>query len=332
MRALLIKGGGKIAIEEVPLPSLRNKEVLVKMKAAALNRRDWWIIQGKYPGIREDAILGADGAGIVEEVFDDSLSHWLGKPVIINPNIGWGDDPKVQSSAYKILGMPTNGTFSALVAIAADRLVAKPDHLSFAEAAALPLAGLTAYRAVFHHGKVKHGENVLISGFGGGVAQFAFQFAKEAGANVYVTSGQDKKLEGSMSLGAKAGFNYNTAKWEKQAMEASGGFHLIIDSAGSDQLNTFIKIMKPAGRLVFFGATLGLPSNLDLHRIFWNQLTLQGSTMGNDEEFVRMVAFVNQHKLKPLLAAVLNFSEIEQAFEMIAGEEKLGKIVVEFDE
>ena len=330
MRALLIREKGHITIETVPSPKPRLNEVLVKMKAAALNRRDWWITQGKYPGIRSNTILGSDGAGVVEEVYNEDLSHWLGKSVIINPNIDWGDNPEVQSPNYRILGMPGNGTFGEFLAVPADRLVPKPAHLSFAEAAALPLAGLTAYRAVFHHGKVKPGENVLISGFGGGVAQFAFQFSEKAGANVYVTSGQKRKLEESVSLGAKRAFNYKEEHWAGQALETSGGFHLIIDSAGSDQLNTFIRIMKPAGRLVFFGATLGPPSKLDLYRIFWNQLTLQGSTMGNDTEFVQMVAFVNQHRIKPLLANVLPFSEIKQAFDTIAGEEKLGKVVVEF--
>ncbi|MFN7330163.1 MAG: alcohol dehydrogenase catalytic domain-containing protein, partial [Bacteroidota bacterium] len=195
MRALVLIEPGKIEIKEMPKPTLSAGKALVKIKAAALNRRDDWIREGKYPNIRYGGILGSDGAGVVEEVFDDADKEWVGKEVVINPNIDWGPDMDTQSTKYTILGMPVSGTFAEYVAVGVDRLHHKPFHLDFLQAAALPLGGLTAFRALFRKGSLRAGQNVLISGFGGGVAQFAFLFAKAAGANVYISSGSDEKIE-----------------------------------------------------------------------------------------------------------------------------------------
>ena len=130
--------------------------------------------------------------------------------------------------------------------------------MNWEEAAALPLSGLTAYRAAFHHGHIHPEEKVLISGVGGGVAQFAFQFALAVGAEVYVTSGQEAKIQKCIELGAKGGFNYKEKGWQKSALKRTGGFDVVIDSAGGDQLNDFIKMMRPVGRIVFYGATNGM--------------------------------------------------------------------------
>lgn len=326
MRALVLTEPGKIEIKEMPKPTLSAGKALVKIKAAALNRRDDWIREGKYPNIRYGGILGSDGAGVVEEVFDDAGKEWVGKEVVINPNIDWGPDMDTQSTRYTILGMPVSGTFAEYVAVGVDRLHHKPFHLDFLQAAALPLGGLTAFRALFRKGSLRAGQNVLISGFGGGVAQFAFLFAKAAGANVYISSGSDEKIEKAMKLGAKGAYNYKKSNFD-DLWKTKGGFDLVIDSAGGDQLNNFIKMLRPQGKIVFYGATNGLPAKIDLYRMFWNQLSLIGTTMGNDNEFNEMLAFTSQHQIRPIIDSIRPFSKIAESFPDITKPNKVGKIV-----
>lgn len=328
MKGLVLTSPGNIGIIELDQPKLKPSQVLVKIKAAALNKRDQFIREGKYPDIQKNCVLGSDGAGEVVEVADKVKKSWKGKTVVINPNLNWGDNPDVQARDYSILGMPSHGTFAEYIAVDVDRIKEVPGHLSPEEAAALPLGGLTAFRACFHHGQIKKDENVLISGFGGGVAQFAFQFALAAGANVFVTSGKQEKLDAAMKMGATGAFNYTHKDWYKNPWQTKGGFDVVIDSAGGDQINNFIKIMRPGGRIIFYGATNGLPTSLDLYRMFWNQLTLQGSTMGNDEEFKAMIDFVSAKKIKPVIDSVRPFQEITSAFDDIAQTSKTGKIVV----
>lgn len=313
--------------KEVPVP--RKGEVIVEMKAAALNHRDQWIRQGMYPNIEFGTILGSDGAGVVTGVGEGVDESLLDQEVILNPNRAWGQNPAVQASDYNILGMPKDGTLAEYVVVEAHRVMRKPEHLTFEQAAALPLGGLTAFRAVFHHGKCHENENVLISGVGGGVAQFAFLFALHAGANVWVTSGSEEKLARCKEMGAKGGFNYKNEDWTKQAKEV-GGFDLVIDSAGGDQINDFVKMMRPAGRIVFYGATNGLPEKVDLFRMFWNQVTLQGSTMGNDDEFEDMVEFVRQRNIEPIIDSVRPFDEAISAFNTMKAGNQFGKLVLKF--
>lgn len=333
MKALLLVdyADHKLEFQEVDTPKPEKGQVIIQIKAAALNRRDEWIRQGKYPGIRFNTILGSDGTGIVTSVGEGVSEDWIGKEVLVNPNMNWGENPAAQAADYHIVGMPTHGTFAEYLAVNTNQVFEKPAHLSWSGAAALPLGGLTAFRAAFHHGKISQGESVLISGIGGGVAQFAFQFALAAGAKVYVTSGQQEKLDQAIAMGAQAGFNYKTEGWQKAAVKASGGFDCVIDSAGGDQLNDFIRMMRPAGRIVFYGATNGMPAKLDLFRMFWNQITLQGSTMGNDTEFADMISFVEEHKIEPVIDSVRPFEEIIDAFDAMRDGKQFGKLVVEMN-
>ncbi len=330
MKALLLVDDPheKLKFAEIDRLNPNPGQALIKLKAAALNHRDQWCREGKYPNLRYDCVLGSDGSGEVIAVGNAQDQGWVGKEVVINPNINWGDNPAVQSPDYKILGMPDHGTFAEYLIVAVDRLHIKPSHLNLEEAAALPLAALTAYRAVFTHGKIKSGDNILISGVGGGVAQFAFLFSVAAGANTYITSGSEQKLGHAIKLGARAGYNYKNENWFKTALKESGGFDVVIDSAGGDQINDFIKMLKPAGTIVFYGATNGLPRSLDLFRMFWGQSTLQGSTMGNDEEFVAMLSFVEQHKIKPIIDSIRPFEEIISAFDDMRDGRQFGKIVI----
>lgn len=327
MRALVLVEEGVLKLQEIPKPEIKSGKALVRIKAAALNRRDQWLREGKYPRIKYQCILGSDGAGVVEDVGDENEKDWIGREVIINPNIDWGSNPDVQSKNYRILGMPDHGTFADYILIDTDRLCEMPDHLSFEEASAIPLGGLTAFRAVFTHGRLKHKDRVLISGFGGGVAQFAFQFAVKEGAETFVTSGKDTKIQKAVSMGAKNGFNYNNENWMESISKEISGFDLILDSAGGEQFNDLVKLLNPAGRLIFYGATNGIPSALDLYRIFWKQVTLQGSTMGNDLEFREMAEYISSQTIKPIINTY-KIEDFQNAFKDMDTGELLGKAVL----
>ena len=330
MKALVVRENQKISIKEVTEPNVGKGEVRVKLKAASINKRDYWISVGKYPDIQSGVVLGSDGAGVVDKIGEGVSKTWQERAVIINPNINWGDNPLVQGKDYRILGMPANGTFAEYVVVKEDRLSKIPSHLTFEEAASLPLAALTAYRACIHHGKIDKKMKVLISGFGGGVAHFAFLFAKALGAAVSITSGHESNLVKAQELGAVHGFNYNDEDWIQEASMHDGGYDLIIDSAGGEQFNNLIKILNPSGRIVFYGASNGLPTSLDLYRLFWKQGTIQGSTMGNDEEFTAMVNFVDQHNISPLICRRYPFEQIDNAIKQMKNAGMPGKTVVVF--
>ncbi|AHM58983.1 Zn-dependent oxidoreductase [Flammeovirgaceae bacterium 311] len=330
MRALVLTKPNTIEIIEKPKPTPQAGEALVRMKAAALNHRDQWIRIGKYAGIREGVTLGSDGAGIVEAAGAEN-QEWVGREVIINPSLNWGPDPAAQAADYKILGMPVDGTFAEYIVVPLDRLHPKPEHMSWAEAAAVPLGGLTAYRALFTHGGIEENMKVLINGIGGGVAQWAYQFAMAAGARVWITSSSEEKLQQMQERGAAGGFNYRHENWTNEAKAEAGGFELIIDSAGGNALNNLLNVAAPGGSIVFYGATTGIPENLNLRKIFWNQLRLQGSTMGNDQEFAAMVAFIEKQQMKPIMEKPLAFSDIVQAFDMMEEGSQFGKLCVVMD-
>lgn len=327
MKALTIASAGKISLITKDKPSPQEDEVLIKIQAVALNHRDQYIREGKYPGIVYGTTLGSDACGIVEAVGSGISNEWINQQVIINPNIDWGNNPKVQSKDFHILGTPSDGVFTEYICLKVDKIAKKPTHLSTEEAAALPLAGMTAYRALFYHGALKKGQKVLISGVGGGVAQFAFQFALAINAEVYVTSGDASKQQKCIEMGAKGAFNYHSEDWVKNAKAAAGGFDLVIDSAGGQGINDFIKLMNPAGKIVFYGATTGKAKEIDLFRMFWNQITLQGSTMANDQEFFEMVEFTNSYHIKPIIDSVVPFEAIKAQFNKMRDGQQFGKLV-----
>ena len=318
----------KIELRDLELDHLKNDQVLVGIRAAALNHRDEWCRQGLYPNLMDGVVLGSDGAGVVLKAGSSNLEKWLGKEVIINPALYWGANQKVQDKNFQILGMPSHGTLAEMLVVAVDRLHEKPTFLSWEEAAALPLAGLTAYRALMTQGELKKGEKVLVTGFGGGVAQFAAQFALAAGAEVFVSSSKPDNIEAAMKLGAKAGFLYTDDSWPTQALSSSGGFDLIIDSAMGDTLNQLIDVVKPGGRIVFYGATKGNPKVFNARKVFWNQIKIVGSTMGSDYDFDSMLAFVEANKIRPVIDGVFDLKSAEQAFERMRLGNQRGKIVV----
>lgn len=328
MKALVLRADS-IGIEPWEKPVCGPGQVLVKIKFAALNHRDHWIRVGQYAKIQYPVVPGSDGMGEVVETGDAADSAWVGQEVVINPNINWGDAPGHQDMKdYQILGMPSQGTLAQYIAVPVDRLRPKPAYLEDEEAAALPLGGLTAYNALFNKGRLREGMKVLISGVGGGVAQFAFQFALAAGAKVWVTSSKEEVLATCMDLGASGRINYHRPDFHKSLVEDSGGFDLIIDSAGGDGMNDLLSTLKPEGKFVFYGATRGVPSNLNLRMIFWKHLSIHGSTMGSDQDFAAMLDFVTQHEIRPVIDKVFDFEDAVHAFDRLRDGFQFGKIVV----
>jgi zinc-binding alcohol dehydrogenase/oxidoreductase len=329
MKAIILEGIHQpLKYTDVEMPVLQPGEALVKLRAAAFNRRDLWIQKGQYAGLRFPSIQGSDGCGVVEQVAQGADSSWIGKEVIINPSLNWGDNPDTQAKDYVILGMAQDGTFAEYIKINSRLLHEKPAHLSAEEAATIPLAGLTGYRALMTRAAVKPGQTVLITGVGGGVALFCMQFAIALGCNVYVTSGSDEKLNKAINMGARGGVNYKTENWHKELHKLSGGFDAIIDSACGEEFAKLVDICKPAGRIAFYGATLGAFNSGVPAKIFWKQLTICGSTMGNDNEFEAMVAFVNTHKIQPVIDSVFELKDAQTAIEKMEHSNQFGKIVL----
>ena len=328
MKAIVTQdSSGTLTLADIPRPEAGAAECLVKLKYASLNRRDEWISKGLYPGIAANTVLGSDGCGIVEK----GPEQFIGKAVMLNPNENWGPDSAVQSPKYTILGTPNSGVLTEYIAVPVDRIVVKPQYLEPKSAAAIPLAGLTAYRAVVTKARVSKGSTVLVSGVGGGVAQFAVSIASQLGCKVYVTSGSESKLEKSKDLGAIGGFVYREESWPKEALKMVGGFDCVIDGTGGDQFNNYLKVLKPGGSLVIYGATAGKPLKMDIQRLFWSQVSVVGSTMGNDEEFEQMISFFDAHKIHPMIDAVFPLERYKDAFERFHAADHFGKIIVEID-
>lgn len=330
MKALVLNNqGAPLLLQNEPVPSVGAGFALVRIKAAAFNRRDWWIQQGQYAGLKYPIILGSDGAGIVEEVGSDEDRGWLGKEVLINPGMGWEEDSEFQPKDFSILGLPQNGTFAEYVTVPVANLYFKPKYLSFEEAAAMPLAGLTAYRAVFRKADLQAGESVLISGVGGGVATFALQWAIQCGARVWVTSSSEIKLEKARAAGAIGGVNYREDSWADELQALSGGFDVIIDSALGDGFASFLELAKPGGRIVFFGGTAGNLPPLNGRKIFWKQLQIKGTTMGSSVDFRDMLDFAEKHQVKPLIDGVYPLEQGEEALSFMSSSSQFGKIVLQ---
>lgn len=328
MKAAQLTAVHQFAVANVAEPIPGPGEALVAIRAAALNHRDVWIKAGEYAGLKWPCIPGSDGAGVVAATGDGvDRAAWQGREVIINPSFNWGASESAQGEQFSILGLPRNGTLAEKIAVPVEQLTAKPPHLTWEEAAALPLAGLTAYRAVFSRGALQSGERVLVNGIGGGVALFALQFAIAAGAKVWVTSSSPEKIAQATELGAQGGYNYKDADWAK-ATRPLGGFHLLIDSAGGPGFAQLIEAAAAGARIVFFGATRGDPPTLPSRKVFWRQLSLLGTTMGSPADWSAMISFVGRHKLRPIVSNVFPLDRAAEAFALMERGDQFGKIVV----
>lgn len=334
MKAVVLRSLGEpenLRLEDWPDPSPQAGQVLVRLRAASLNHRDVWIRIGKYPDIQLPVILGSDGAGEVVAIGEGVDPGLMGQAVLINPGLDWGDDERVQSPQYRILGMPDNGTYAQLVAVPAVNVYPKPPHLSFESAATIALASLTAYRAVAVRGRLQPGETVLVTGAGGGVSTFAVQIAKALGATVVATSRSDDKLQKLEKLGVDHTVNASFADWPSRIRKvlSGGGLDLVVDSVGGDTLSQCVELMNPAGRIVIYGATAGLPDTLNLRRIFWHQLDILGSTMGSNRDFAEMMKLYTPDGIQPVVDQVFPLDQVPQAHRRMAEAGQFGKIVLD---
>lgn len=335
MRAVVLRevgDPGNLRLEDWPKPVAGAGEVVVRVRAAALNHRDVWIRRGQYAGIRLPGILGSDAAGEVAAAGDDEGSSWLGREVVIDPSLGWGPDPRAQSSSFQILGMPTEGTYAEFVKVPLANIHPKPPHLTMEEAAALPLAAVTAYRALVTRAAVQAGESVVITGIGGGVAVAALTIAVSLGATVYVTSGSEKKIAAAKSYGAVDGVTYHASDWSRTLLAMIGRRpDVIVDGAGGDTFAQALDLVRPGGRIVTYGATRGPVPNVEVRRIFWKQIDILGSTMGTPEDFKRMLATYSSN-LRPVVDTVLPLAQAGDAHVRLESGEQFGKIVLRIGE
>jgi NADPH:quinone reductase-like Zn-dependent oxidoreductase len=333
MRAVVCERQGppeEMKLVELPDPVPGPCDAVVRLHYCGLNHRDVWIRQGLYARIQLPCVLGSDGAGVVESVGPGVDPRLKGKRAVIIPCEKWGPDAGAQGKDFLILGMPRQGTMAEKIAIPASMVVELPEPISFEDAAALPVAGITAWRALVTRGGLKRGEHVLVTGIGGGVATLALLFAQALGARVSVTSGSDEKLSKAKELGAIAGVNYKGKGWEKDLVAQAGSApSLVIDSAGGDGLNNLIAAVAPAGRIVMYGATRLSPSKLDMAKIFFKQIDLRGTTMGTDDEFRAMVKLVAEHRLRPVIDKVFPLSQAVAANRLLEESGQMGKILLD---
>lgn len=333
MKAVVYHGVGEletVRVEDVAEPMPGPGEVVVRVHAAALNHRDLFIRRGQYAGLRFPVIPGSDGAGVVFALGEDVDGVALGDRVVINPGVGWGDNPRIPAATFHILGLPLDGTLAEYVRTPASSLAPWPTGLSAEEAAALPLAGLTAYRAVATRGRARSGETVVVLGVGGGVATFALLIARHLGARVFVTSGSKEKVERARALGAAGGVNYHEADWVKSLrdMVGEGGPDLVVDGTGGTVFNQALDLVKPGGRIVTYGSTLGVAPDLQVRRIFFKQIDVLGTTMGSPEDFAAMIDLFGEGKLRPVVDRVFPLDQIAVALGHMDGAAQFGKIVL----
>jgi zinc-binding alcohol dehydrogenase/oxidoreductase len=334
MRAVVLREPGaaeNLKLEEVADPSPGVGEVVVRLKAAALNHRDVWIRSGTGAyagGFKQRVILGSDGAGEVLSVGSEGDRSLVGRAVVINPSLDWGDDDAAQGSNFRILGLPDDGTYAEAVRVSAGNVHPKPAALSFEEAAAIPLAALTAYRAVVSRARVQAGETVLVTGIGGGVSTFALQIAVHLGARVLVTSGSDAKLAHAREMGAAGGANYRTQDWAREiAAQSKGGPDVVIDSVGGETFAKSVELLKAGGRIANYGATTGPVKDFVLRNLFWKQATAFGTTMGSPREFAAMLKLYDQG-LRPVVDKVFPLADTAAAHRRMEEAGQFGKIVL----
>ena len=336
MRAIVLREPGpadRLKLEQVADPVAGTGEVVVRLKAAALNHRDIWIRSGTGAyagGFARPVILGSDGAGEVQAVGEGVDRGLVGRAVVINPSLDWGDDDEAQGPKFRILGLPDDGTYAEAIRVPVGNVLPKPARLTFEQAAAIPLAALTAYRAVVSRARVRAGETVLVTGIGGGVSTFALQIAAHLKARVLVTSGEDAKLARARELGAAGGANYRTGDWTKEIRDLTGGQgpDVVIDSAGGETLARAIDLVKPGGRVAIYGATTGPIKDFVPRSVFWRQISVLGSTMGSPREFAAMLKLYEAGDFVPVVDRAFPLAEAAAAHRRMEEAGQFGKIVL----
>lgn len=315
MKAIRIhEDGGPdvLRYEDAPDPEPRAGEVLVELRAASLNHLDVWIRKG-LPSVPKPRILGADGAGVIAGTDER---------VVINPGI-------MTDGTMHIVGETMDGTHAELIAVPRDSVHPIPGGLTFEEAAAFPLVFETAYRMLATRARLQAGEWVLVWGIGGGVATAALSLAKAMGANVVVTSSSDEKLERALELGADAAVNHETDDVVSRVKEVTGGgAHVVVDDVGEATWKRTLDAARAEGRIVVCGATTGPNPPAALHRVWWKQLSILGSTMGTPDDFKGAYDLIAAGKARPVVDEVFPLAEARAAHERLEAGRQLGKIVL----
>ncbi|EPE28297.1 NAD(P)-binding Rossmann-fold containing protein [Glarea lozoyensis ATCC 20868] len=324
-----------------PHPQPQPGELQIRILSAALNHRDFFLRQHLYPSPSFTTPLLADGTGLVVALGPNTSQSWLGKRVLLTPGRGWDASPSGPEERYAILGGTSTysvGTAQEVVCISQDEVELAPEHLSAHEAAALPLVGLTGWRAlVSKSGNAEAGRNVLVTGIGGGVALAVLQFAVALGMNVWVSSGSKEKIEKARGMGAKGGVCYKDEGWEKELKgllpKERGWFDCIVDGAGGNVVSKAVKLLKPGGVIVQYGMTVSPKMDWSMAAVL-NNIELRGTTMGSRQEFRDMVAFVREKQITPVVSRVVkggleNIEAIDGLFEDIRKGSQFGKLVIE---
>jgi zinc-binding alcohol dehydrogenase/oxidoreductase len=323
-----ITGMDGVSLADAPIPNPAAGEVRVALKASALNHRELFILQGQYPGMVLPTTLGADGAGTIDAVGEGVDAVFIGKDVVLYPAFNWGDDPALYAPDFGLLGMPGPGTIGEAICVPADLIADKPAHLDFAQAAAVPLAALTAWRGLTTKGAIKAGDRLLVTGAGGGVATFAILLGLAMGADVYVTSGSDETIAKAVALGAKAGFNYKSEGWNKALAKASGGIDLVLDGAPAGGYAGYGRALALGARVVIYGSTGGIGFPVNAPELFLKNVTIKGTNMGNPQEFREMIAFVSAQKLMPVIDRIFPLAEAKEALAYLQDGHSFGKVVI----
>jgi len=342
VRAVTIRSYGgvdAVAVEDVPRPVVQGpRDVVVAVRAAALNHLDLHVLGG-LPGITHafPHVLGADGAGIVEAVGPDVTRVKVGDRVLLDPGLSCGacdfclDGEQSLCLDYGILGEHAPGTCAEAVRVPEVNCWVLPDAVAWSDAAAYPLATLTAWRMLTTRAQVRPGETVLIWGIGGGVALAALGIAKLLGARVIVTSSSDEKLARATALGADATINHAAQDVAKEVRRLSGkrGAHVVVDSVGTKTWETSTRALARGGRIVTCGGTSGAMITTDVRKLFWHHWTILGSTMGNHREFGQIVTLLGSGQLRPVVDRVFPLDDGPAAFRRLADGQQFGKIVLE---
>ena len=313
------EGGPEVLrYEDVAPPVPGSGQVLIELRAASLNHLDVWIRRG-LPSVPKPRILGADGAGVV--VSGDGFRP--GDRVVINPGLEHED------GRITVLGEHTDGTHAELIAVPREQVYPLPPGLDFEAAAAFPLVFETAYRMLATKAGLRESEWVLVWGIGGGVSTATLAIAKTLGARVIVTSSSATKLEHARVLGADAAFNHDSDDVVAGVKEVTGGgADVVVDHVGEATWRRSLDAARPGGRICVCGATTGPNPPANLHRLWWKQLTVYGSTMGSRADFEAVYDLVAQGRATPVVDAVFPLAEAATAHERLEAGEQLGKIVL----
>jgi NADPH2:quinone reductase len=319
-------GPDVLVLEDVPDPVPAAGEVLVRLKASALNHLDVWIRQG-LPSVPKPRILGADGAGVVEALGDGVTGFEPGDRVVLNPGLEAAD------GTIHVIGEHGDGTNAELIAVRASNVYPIPGDLSFEEAAAFPLVFETAYRMLVTRARLLEGEWVLLWGIGSGVSTAGLAIARALGARTIVTSSSEAKLERARTLGADITVNHATDDVKAAVKEATSGHgaDIVIDHVGEATWRTSLDVAAREGRIAVCGATSGPNPPAALHRVWWKQLTILGSTMGTKADFDGAYDLIASGRARPVVDEIVPLAEIRAAHERLEAGEQLGKIVLTID-